>query len=53
MHAAKRSWLFPSSIDTEGTYPLWRDTDNDADPFTENEDEEELEDNETVLEYAS
>ena len=44
MHTAKWSWLLP---DTESTSPSGRNTDNDADPFTESKDEEELEDNET------
>ena len=50
MHTAKWSWLFPSSIDMESTSTLGCDADDDADPFAENEDEQELEDNETVLE---
>ena len=50
MHTAKQSWLFPSSIDIESASRLGRDADDDADLFAENEDEQELEDNETVLE---
>ena len=55
MHTAKQSWLLPSRIqidriDTESTSPSGHDTDNDADPFAESEDKEELEDNETVVE---
>ena len=50
MHTAKQSWLFPSSIDIESASLLGHDADDDADLFTENEDEQELEDNETVLE---
>ena len=52
MHAVKQSWLFPSSIDTESTSPSRCNTDNDADPFTKSEDDQELEVNETVLEYC-
>ena len=52
MHTAKQSWLFPSSIDTESTSPSRCNTDDDADPFTKSEDNQELEVNETVLEYC-
>ena len=34
VHTAKRSWLFPSSLDTESTSPLRHDTHDDADPFS-------------------
>ena len=48
LHAYSEAIMtFPPSLDTESTSLI---TNNDADPFAESEDEEELEDNETVLE---
>ena len=47
VHTAKPSSLFASSIDTESTSPSQRNTDDDAEPSAESEDEEELEENET------
>ena len=46
LHAYSKAFVTVSFLDK------YRNTDNDGDPFTESEDNQELEVNETVLEYC-